>query len=55
MLRFYLFNVELVRYLVELKCLRCSKQETFTFAKEQVSKDCIRELNSRYRRQQVET
>ena len=47
--------MEPVPYSVELKRLRCSKWETFSFIKEQVSKGCISELNSRYRKQQAET
>ena len=47
--------MEPVSYSVELKRLRCSKRETLTFIKEQVSKSCIPELNSRYRQQQAET
>ena len=55
MLCFCLINMEPVSYSVELKRLRCSKRETLTFIKEQVSKGCIPELNSRYRQQQAET
>ena len=47
--------MEPVPYSVELKRLRCSKRETLTFIKEQVSKGCIPELNSRYRQQQAGT
>ena len=47
--------MEPVPYFVELEPLRCSKWETLTFIKEQVSKDCIPELNSRYCQQQAET
>ena len=37
-----------------IKALRCSKRETLTFIKEQVSKVCIPQLNLRYRQHQAE-
>ena len=55
MLGFCLISIEPVTYSVELKRLSCSKQETLSFIKGQVSKGCIPELNSRYCQQQAGT